>query len=131
MESRPHSRLDMRGTPLPYEMRSLGYLPVRLDMRGTTQGGPRGEGRSCGTGGDPVLIEEKISLWSVDDGKKLGGDRWARSLDAAGELRPDATGDRPCGVALLLAPATAGINAGINFCEGGAGALQSLPVLPL
>jgi hypothetical protein len=38
-------------TPLPYEMRSLGY-PAEYDLRGTTQGGPRSEGRSCGTGGD-------------------------------------------------------------------------------
>ena len=47
-------------TPLPYGMRSLGY--PRLYMRGTTQGGPRSEGRSCGTGGDPAHVKERMSL---------------------------------------------------------------------
>src|SRR5512140_1424417 len=37
----------------------------------TTQGGPRSEGRSCGTGGDPVHVEER----SLCD-QHMSGEDW-------------------------------------------------------
>jgi len=38
-------------------------------------------------------------LWTMDARERLGDKRMARSLDGAGELRPDVTGDAPCGEA--------------------------------
>ena len=76
-------------TPLPYGMRSLGY--PRLYMRGTTQGGPRSEGRSCGTGGDPALVEGKITLLTMDTEKNwkmiAGRVRWMKP-GSRGRMRP-------------------------------------------
>jgi hypothetical protein len=47
-----------------------------------------------------------MSLERMQLGKKRGDERIARSLDAAGELRPDATGDAPCGEAVTARAAT-------------------------
>ncbi len=84
----------------------------------STKGGPRSGGRLCGTGGAPVLIEERDLLLSIDGRRGLGGDRRARSLVGDGELRPDATGDAPFGEAEMqralsscrLCPRACGVN---------------------
>ena len=71
-------------------MRTSGGRQIVRTAERTTKGGPRSEGRSCGTGGDLEPFEQEYSLHPVDDGRRLGGERTTRSLGVAGELRPDA-----------------------------------------
>ncbi|MBP2686870.1 MAG: hypothetical protein H6Q81_1775 [Deltaproteobacteria bacterium] len=59
----------------------------------------RGEGRSCGTGEDLVLFEGMMHLQSMELVRRPGDQRAPCLLDEAGEPRPDATGDAPCGEA--------------------------------
>jgi len=99
-------------------VRTRGETQSARTAKRTTKGGPRSEGRSCGTGGDLASFKQRISLHSMDDGRRLGGERGARSLGVAGELRPDATGDPPFGEAEVgralsacrLCPRECGVN---------------------
>jgi hypothetical protein len=77
-----------------------------------------GEGRSCGTGGDPAYFKERMHLLWINDGGELGGDRTPRLLGGDGEPRPDATGDAPCGEAKI--PRAAAICRKVRLTSGGA-----------
>ena len=103
----PHSAPPPAATPPKREHLALRTVSsqhriIARTSERTEQGGPRSGGRSCGTGGDLALFIEKDYLGPVDVERTLGDNRMARLLDVAGEPRPDATGDAPCGEAKIF-----------------------------
>ncbi|MGB5198190.1 MAG: radical SAM protein [Candidatus Deferrimicrobium sp.] len=99
-------------------MRTSGERECTRYAERSTKGGPRSGGRSCGTGVDPVLVEERDLLLSIGERRRLGDERKASLLVGAGELRADATGDAPFGEADMqrvlstckLCPRECGVN---------------------
>ena len=79
----PYKRGALRGTPRCALRTVLSRHGSRARSgKRTTQGGPRSGGRSCGTGGDPALVEGKITLLTMDTEKNwkmiAGRVRWMK-----------------------------------------------------